>query len=107
MCACSFCFPPMLTRQCHARPATLIVELKFTHQCGKVGHIEDVVTDSSVRGRGFGKRLVKRLLSEAAKLGCYKVILDANEKNVAFYEKCGFAKKEFQMRHDLDADQQK
>jgi len=30
-------------------------------------------------------------------LGCYKIILDCSEKNVPFYEKCGFKKKEVQM----------
>lgn len=35
--------------------ASLIVERKFTHHCGKVGHIEDVVTDEACRGKGFGK----------------------------------------------------
>ncbi len=29
--------------------------------------------------------------------GCYKVILDCAEHNVAFYEKCGLTKKEVQM----------
>jgi glucosamine-phosphate N-acetyltransferase len=30
-------------------------------------------------------------------VGCYKVILDCSEKNVPFYEKCGFTVKEKQM----------
>ena len=30
-------------------------------------------------------------------MGCYKVILDCNEDNVTFYEKCGLIKKEIQM----------
>lgn len=29
--------------------------------------------------------------------GCYKVILDCGESNVAFYEKCGLTRKEVQM----------
>lgn len=33
-----------------------------------------------------------RRIGEAA--GCYKVILDCSEKNVGFYERCGFKRKE-------------
>ncbi|KAL0239930.1 hypothetical protein GEMRC1_010038 [Eukaryota sp. GEM-RC1] len=33
--------------------ATLLVEEKFIHSCGKVGHIEDVVTSSKYRGERF------------------------------------------------------
>lgn len=29
--------------------------------------------------------------------GCYKLILDCAEHNVAFYEKCGLTRKEIQM----------
>jgi glucosamine-phosphate N-acetyltransferase len=81
--------------------ATLLTELKFTHACGKVGHVEDVVADASCRGQGFGKILILALLDVARSLGCYKVILDANEKNTGFYEKCGFTRRELQMRIDL------
>lgn len=82
--------------------ATLLTELKFTHACGKVGHIEDVVADDSCRGQGFGKQLVLALVEVARREHCYKVILDASEKNTGFYEKCGFQRRELQMRLDLD-----
>ena len=81
--------------------ATLIVELKFVHDCGKVGHIEDVVVNSDYRAKNLGKRIIDHLKSIGAQQQCYKIILDCAEKNVAFYEKCGFVKKEFQMRHDF------
>ena len=35
--------------------ATLIVENKFLHRGGKVGHIEDVVVDNNIRTRRGGK----------------------------------------------------
>ena len=35
---------------------TLLVEHKFIHACGKVGHIEDVVVLPEARGQGLGLR---------------------------------------------------
>ena len=37
---------------------TVLIEQKFTHQCSRVGHIEDVVTDNNYRGKGLGKLIV-------------------------------------------------
>lgn len=45
-------------------------------------------------------RLVSELKRIAQEKGCYKTILDCTEKNAAFYEKCGFKRKEIQMRFD-------
>ena len=35
--------------------ATLVVESKFIHECGMVGHLEDVVVHAGLRGKGLGK----------------------------------------------------
>ena len=51
------------------------------------------------RGKGFPFRLLEALLVHAQEAGCYKVILDCSDQNVAFYEKCGFERKEVQMVH--------
>lgn len=77
--------------------AKLVLERKLTRQCGTCGHIEDVVVDKECHGKKLGKRVVQTLLDHAQKAGCYKVILDCSDQNVAFYEKCGFEKKEVQM----------
>lgn len=73
--------------------ATLLIEPKFIHGCGRVGHIEDVVVRKNIHGSGFGKKLIDHLTKLAAQKGCYKVILDCSDKNVGFYEKCGFIAK--------------
>jgi GNAT superfamily N-acetyltransferase len=73
--------------------ATLLIEPKFIHECGRVGHIEDVVISKNIHGGGFGRRLIEHLTKRARLLGCYKVILDCSNKNVGFYEKCGFIAK--------------
>merc|ERR1712037_1010016 len=38
--------------------ATLVVEDKFIHDCGRVGRVEDVVVAKEVRGRQLGKLLL-------------------------------------------------
>lgn len=82
--------------------ASLVVEFKFIHGCANAGHIEDVVVDSQYRGLRLGRRIVEELLGESKRRGCYKTILNCTEEYVAFYEKCGFYKKERQMRYDHD-----
>lgn len=77
--------------------ATLIIERKFIHSCGKVGHIEDVVVDAATRGKNLGKQLIEALIEVCRQQGCYKVLLDCSEANQAFYEKCGLTRKEVQM----------
>lgn len=76
---------------------SLLVEKKFIHKLSSVGHIEDIVIDSSVRGFGLGKQLIDHLVNLAKEKGCYKVILNCSDKNIKFYEKCGFVIKEFGM----------
>ena len=41
-----------------AATSTLFIEQKVIHGGSRVGHIEEVVTDSSYRGKGIGKALV-------------------------------------------------
>lgn len=77
--------------------ATIFIELKFQRSCSKVGHVEDVVVDSTYRGLKLGQRLIREVMQYAEKQGCYKVILDCSEANVPFYEKSGLKRKEVQM----------
>uniref|UniRef100_A0A5B6ZBI2 Glucosamine 6-phosphate N-acetyltransferase n=1 Tax=Davidia involucrata TaxID=16924 RepID=A0A5B6ZBI2_DAVIN len=76
---------------------SVFIEKKFIRNCGKVGHIEDVVVDSCVRGMQLGKKIIGFLTDHARSMGCYKVILDCSVENTTFYEKCGFKQKEVQM----------
>ena len=82
--------------------ATLLVEQKFIRGAALAGHVEDVVSDGSVRGKGVGRLLTDTLLQLARDVGCYKVILDCDDKNVPFYEKSGLKVKERQMVIYLD-----
>jgi glucosamine-phosphate N-acetyltransferase len=76
---------------------TIFIEHKIIRNCGKVGHIEDIVVDKSLNGLGMGKKLIEKLKNHAKQNGCYKIILDCRKDIIAFYEKCGFSKKEEQM----------
>jgi GNAT superfamily N-acetyltransferase len=57
--------------------------------------VEDVVVDPHYEQRGFGKRMMKMAISNAANAGCYKISLSANFKRKEahqFYESLGFEK---------------
>ncbi|KAL9545352.1 hypothetical protein PS6_008267 [Mucor atramentarius] len=80
-----------------AATGTILIEHKFVHKNGLVGHIEDIAVDSSHQGKKLGLRVIEALKYIGEMTGCYKVILDCAVKNIPFYEKCGFTPKESQM----------
>lgn len=51
----------------------LIVERKFIHNLGVVGHIEDIAVASDQQGKKLGLRIIQALDYVAEKVGCYKV----------------------------------
>ena len=79
---------------------TLLIEQKFIHQGGLVGHIEDVVIRKDYEGTGIGIKLVLSLLEYAKKKQCYKTILDCNDNVKPFYEKIGFKYESNCMRYN-------
>ena len=81
--------------------ATLLIEQKFIHNGGRVGHIEDVATRKGFEGRGVGREMIHKLTEISNEHGCYKIILDCDPNVVKFYEKLGFVKKAITMRRDL------
>lgn len=78
---------------------TIILEDKFIHDGGVVGHIEDVVIDKEHRENGYGKMIIDHLLQKAKLNGCYKVILDCDSDKINFYQKCDFMVKGIQMAY--------
>jgi len=79
---------------------TLLIEQKFIHEGGFVGHIEDVVVNKKFEGQGIGMKLVLSLLDVAKEKKCYKTILNCEDKLIPFYEKIGFKQKSTEMRFD-------
>jgi glucosamine-phosphate N-acetyltransferase len=76
--------------------ATLLLESKFIHNGGIVGHIEDVVVDKNYQENKIGEKIILHLLDLAKSKGCYKTILDCVDDVKPFYEKLGF-------RHNANA----
>ena len=70
--------------------ASLLVERKYIHRGGLVGHIEDVAVHRAFQLRGVGTALVGHATEEARRLGCYKVVLDCFAHLVPFYERLGY-----------------
>ncbi|KAI8359307.1 acyl-CoA N-acyltransferase, partial [Mortierella sp. GBAus27b] len=76
---------------------TVVIERKFIRNLGLVGHIEDIAVAGDQQGKKLGLRIIETLKAIGESQGCYKVILDCSEKNVPFYEKCGFERKGVEM----------
>ena len=79
---------------------TLLVEQKFIHDGGLVGHIEDVVVRKDYEGKGIGIKLVMSMLECAKEKNCYKTILDCKDDVKQFYERIGFKHESNGMRYD-------
>ena len=51
----------------------LVVERKFIHGLGLVGHIEDIAVNKDQQGKKLGLRIIQALDAVGEKVGCYKV----------------------------------
>ena len=72
---------------------TLSVVPNLTRGCRPYGVIENVVTHSDFRGKGYGSAMLKHALEYAWSRNCYKVMLLTGRKSEAvykFYEAVGF-----------------
>ena len=67
---------------------SVVVENKIRGEVA--GHIEDIVVDTSVRGKMLGVKLVKELVEIGKNLGCYRITLFCDKKLIKFYERNGF-----------------
>jgi GNAT superfamily N-acetyltransferase len=82
----------------------VIVERKFIHNMGLVGHIEDIAVAKNQQGKKLGLRIIQALDHVAREVGCYKCILDCSEANEGFYVKCGFKRAGLEMAHYYQMD---
>lgn len=72
---------------------------------GKLMYIDDLVTDETVRSRGYGSRMIERFREEALALGCNEIQLISRtlrEQAHRFYFREGFGIECFHFRLPLD-----
>ncbi len=72
---------------------TLSITPNLTRGCRPYGLVENVVTHSSHRRRGYASALLRHTLEDAWSANCYKVMLLTGRKDEAtfrFYESVGF-----------------
>ncbi len=82
---------------------SLLIEQKFIHGGGLVGHIEDVAVHGAHQNQGIASNLVRHAIAEARQHGCYKVVLVCYESLAPFYERLGFHRHDLGMRLDLNS----
>lgn len=72
---------------------------------GKLMYVDDLVTDETVRSRGYGSRMIERLREEARASGCNEIQLisrTVREQAHRFYFREGFGIECFHFRLPLD-----
>ena len=79
----------------------LHLQYKFIRNGSKAGFIEEVIVDSQNRKKGIGEKLIKFVIEEAKRLGCYKITLSCFDELVSFYTKCGFFRENNTMRYNI------
>jgi ribosomal protein S18 acetylase RimI-like enzyme len=84
--------------------AALSVIPNISHRGTPYAIIENVVVDAKVRSKGYGELLMRQLIEEAKRAGCYKVELTSNKRRTEahrFYERLGFQRTHEAFRLDL------
>ena len=79
---------------------SIVVENKIRGEVA--GHIEDIVVDTSIRGKMLGVKLVKELVEIGKNFGCYRITLFCDKKLIKFYERNGFKINNVMMKAFLD-----
>ncbi len=72
---------------------TLVIVPNLTRGCAPYTILENVVTLTSCRGKGSGKRLMKDAINRSWEAGCFKIMLMSGSNNTPahkFYEQLGF-----------------
>ena len=72
---------------------TLVVIKNLTHNLRPYSVIENVVTHSNFRNKGYASKLMEKADEIAKSNDCYKIILmtgSKKESTLRFYERCGF-----------------
>ena len=76
---------------------TLIIIPNLTHGAKPYAIIENVVTHTDYRKKGYASRIMQEASRTAETAGCYKIMLltgSKKESTLKFYENCGFNSKD-------------
>jgi ribosomal protein S18 acetylase RimI-like enzyme len=71
---------------------------------GRHLYVDDLVTDSSGRSKGYGKMLIEHVMNEGRQLGCAKLLLDtpvSNSLGQRFYFRQGLVVTAFRFLTEL------
>jgi GNAT superfamily N-acetyltransferase len=85
---------------------SLLVMDNLAHRGLPSGIVENVVVDSSCRGRGVGRAMMRRAMEIARGKGCYKLALTSGRHRPdahRFYESLGFERHGFSFHTELEA----
>jgi predicted GNAT family N-acyltransferase len=74
------------------RDGKLVGTARLSRLTGKTCKVNRVAVEESCRGSGIGAALMAHAEGKAAEWGCRKIILNARENAVSFYEKLGYRK---------------
>lgn len=69
-----------------------------------VGYLEDVFVGENLRNQGLGRQIVREIIEEAKRNGCYKLIATSRHSRPGvhkFYESLGFKNYGFEFRLDF------
>ncbi|KAI9655356.1 MAG: Glucosamine-phosphate N-acetyltransferase-like protein [Bathelium mastoideum] len=77
----------------------LMVEKKFVHGMGSVGHLQDIAVAKNQHGKNLGFRMLTALDCLAKQVGCYKTVVVSSELNEAFHAQAGFRRRGLEMSH--------
>lgn len=72
---------------------TLLIVPNLTRACAPYALVENVVTLTSCRGKGIGKRVMEAAIDQSWEAGCFKIMLMSGSGNLSahgFYENMGF-----------------
>ncbi|KAF2425516.1 putative glucosamine 6-phosphate acetyltransferase, partial [Tothia fuscella] len=76
---------------------TCLLERKFIHNMGVVGHVEDLAVARDQKGKKMGLRVLEALVHIASCNGAYKTMVNCTEANEAFHAQTGFVREGSQM----------